>query len=397
MDFRQDFITTIHDFGGIDERAHADRLARLARKRPLALVIPALYAEFERPALARILAELEHCAYLDHVVLVVGQATEQQFQQAQDTCRRLPQRTTLLWENGPALDRLKQQLVDCDVPLNVDRGKGLAVWWGLGLATRDAYAVAIHDADVLTYDRNYTLRLLYPILDPDIELFYVKGYYARVNREQRSIHGRITRLFLWPLLGALLEQLNYDPVYLHYLNAFRYPLAGEFAMTADLAQNIRVPADWGLEVGLLSEVYLNAAQKRIGQVDLGFYDHKHQSVGAGEGEGLLKMAHDIYGTILRHLTEFFRVEISPAFLLSVRVKYRRIAQSHIRQYYADTKVNGLRYDRHQEEGIMEALERVLDVGGGNYMRQPFGAQIPNWNRVETAMPDILDRLAEVAD
>ena len=67
--------------------------------------------------------------------------------------------------------------------------------------------------------------------------------------------------------------------YLRFLDDFRYALAGEFAMTADLARVIRIPSHWGLEVGVLAEVYRNVAPLRVCQVDLtDNYEHKHQDL-----------------------------------------------------------------------------------------------------------------------
>ena len=50
--------------------------------------------------------------------------------------------------------------------------------------------------------------------------------------------------------------------------------------------NLRIPSDWGLEVGLLSEVYRHVASSRIAQVDLGLFDHKHKELGQQPSEGL---------------------------------------------------------------------------------------------------------------
>jgi len=43
--------------------------------------------------------------------------------------------------------------------------------------------------------------------------------------------------------------------------------------------NLRIPCDWGLEIGLLSEVYRNVRTSKIAQVDLGLFDHKHNKIG----------------------------------------------------------------------------------------------------------------------
>jgi len=43
-----------------------------------------------------------------------------------------------------------------------------------------------------------------------------------------------------------------DHEYLEFMDSFRYPLAGEFSFRRDVLSDIRIPSDWGLEVGVLS-------------------------------------------------------------------------------------------------------------------------------------------------
>src|SRR3972149_1505418 len=90
--------------------------------------------------------------------------------------------------------------------------------------------------------------------------------------------GSVTRFFVTPLLRSLERLLGHLP-FLVYLDSFRYPLSGEFSMITDLARINRIPWDWGLEVGVLSEVFRNCSLRRICQVDLtDNYEHKHQDL-----------------------------------------------------------------------------------------------------------------------
>jgi glucosyl-3-phosphoglycerate synthase len=70
-----------------------------------------------------------------------------------------------------------------------------------------------------------------------------------------------------PLLRAMKSVLGALPL-LEYLDSFRYPLAGECSLTTDLIRINRIPSDWGLEVGVLAEVFRNCSLKRICQVEL---------------------------------------------------------------------------------------------------------------------------------
>ncbi|MEL6232614.1 MAG: glucosyl-3-phosphoglycerate synthase, partial [Cyanobacteria bacterium J06627_3] len=287
MDYKQERITTIHDFGGDLSRLE-ERSYELTHDTPTAVLIPSLYEELERPALTCIRDHLKDCAFVNTVVVSLYADTAEQYAKAVEFFRPLPQKTHIIWENGPRVISLLKEMQEKGLDILMHRGKGRAVWLGLGLATLHAGAIALHDADIITYDRSYPLKLLFPLLEPEFGIAFTKAYYARISNEPRQINGRVTRLFVAPLLHSLMDVWGHRD-YISYLSAYRYPLSGEFALTSDLALTIRIPANWGLEVGLLAEVYRNVARKRIAQVDLGTFDHKHQRVGTSPSEGLQKM------------------------------------------------------------------------------------------------------------
>ena len=394
MDYKQELITTIHDLGGNLEFLE-DRLTQLAQESPTAVLIPALYEELERPALTKIRDFLGHCAFVKTVIVCLYAETMEQYAKAVQFFELLPQTTLVIWENGNRVTRLLENLRERNLDLLGFKGKGRAVWLGLGVASLEAEAIALHDADIITYDRSYPLKLLFPLLEKEFGIAFNKAYYARLGSESRRLHGRVVRLFVTPLLTALTELFGYQN-YLRYLNAYRYPLSGEFALTSDLALNIRIPANWGLEIGLLAEVYRNVAHKRIAQIDLGVFDHKHQVIGNSSEEGLRKMCRDILRSVLRTLTETEQVVITMEHIHALRVKFRREAQDYTRQYFVDARFNNLEYDRHQEEVTTELFEQAILEAGEQYFLNPAGAQIPDWTRALAVMPDFREQLRDAA-
>ena len=66
------------------------------------------------------------------------------------------------------------------------------------------------------------------------------------------------RLFVTPLIRTL-KKVSEQNEFLDYLDSFRYPLAGEFSLRSDVINDLRIPSDWGLEVGVLSEMKRNYA------------------------------------------------------------------------------------------------------------------------------------------
>jgi glucosyl-3-phosphoglycerate synthase len=200
-------------------------------------------------------------------------------------------------------------------------------------------------------------------------------------------------LFINPLLDALQKKLAHQSSFIRYLQSFKYPLSGEIAIYSDVALNLRIPADWGLELGMLAELYRNISDKRICDVDLGFYDHRHKELSQ---ESLLKTAENCVITLLRTLTEIEGIDVSEAFLLSLQVTYRRFAQDKVRQYYADALCNSLDYDRHEEETNVDTLSNIVTRSGKRYLTNPVIAQLPDWLRAISAMSDVRERLKRAA-
>src|SRR3990172_4071588 len=96
------------------------------------------------------------------------------------------------------------------------------------------------------------------------------------------LHGRVTRLFVSPMLAAFTRLIGADP-YIPSLSSSPFPLSGEFAVQRDLASRLRLPSDWGLEIVPLFEALRHRAPVRVCQVEIGDrYDHKHQDLSAQE-------------------------------------------------------------------------------------------------------------------
>ncbi|MEK6575877.1 MAG: glycosyl transferase, partial [Chloroflexota bacterium] len=210
--------------------------------------------------------------------------------------------------------------------------------------------------------------------------------------------GRVTRLFVSPLVRTLQSLYGVLP-FLRYLDSFRYPLAGEFAMQADLARVNRIPWDWGLEVGVLAEVYRNCSVKRICQVDISEnYEHKHQELSPGDpSKGLMKMAVDIAKTLFRILASE-GVAFDQGRIQTMLTPYVRTAEDTITRYHADAMINGLIFDRHEEETAVETFAQALKLASEEFFADPLGAPlIPNWARVSSALPGFLGSLQEAVD
>ncbi|MGC8990616.1 MAG: glycosyl transferase, partial [Verrucomicrobiia bacterium] len=294
-------IATLHRLGKPNVQRLESELLEFADETPIALVLPCHVKELGSRALRLIVRELKNVTYLKQVVIGIDGANRPtEFQRARAFFNQLPQRHALVWNDGPRLRRLYQQLEEAELSAG-QAGKGRNVWicFGYVLASQQARMVAVHDCDIITYNRELLARLCYPVAHPSLAFDFCKGYYARVSDK---LNGRVMRLMVTPMLRALKTILGTHP-FLVYMDTFRYPLAGEFSLDIDLVRRLRIPYDWALEVGVLSEVFRNVAPRAICQSELcENYDHKHQELSPRAPEkGLNKMATDISKSLFRRM------------------------------------------------------------------------------------------------
>ncbi|TAJ09911.1 MAG: glycosyl transferase [Nitrospirae bacterium] len=396
-DFHQNgVVAVLHRLGQPNLEQLEAELQRHATANPVALVLPSLYAELERPALKGIVEILKDVRYLNEIVISLDKASALEFRFARDYFSVLPQRVRLIWNDGPRiqgiLKLLASQAIDVGLP-----GKGRGCWTAFGyvLARHQSKAIVLHDCDILSYSREYLARLCYPIANPNMGYEFCKGYYSRVTDR---LHGRVTRLYITPLLRSLQRLVGPQPL-LTFLDSFRYPLSGEFAMVRDLAWINRIPGDWGLEVGVLAEVYRNCALRRICQVDIAdTYEHKHQALSGDDPDaGLLKMCIDITKSLFRNLASEGMV-LSDGTLKTLRATYLQAAQEAISRYENDAAINCLKFDRHEERAAVEVFLKGMKLATEAFLDDPLGVpMISNWSRVTAAVPDIFGRLIEAVE
>jgi glucosyl-3-phosphoglycerate synthase len=367
------------------------RLEALAQRFPVSLVIPLVPSEMDRPALAAILEELACVRYLDTLVLSLNHASFDDYHRAIAYFERYPGRKVVLWNESPAVEAFVDGMASAGLNTG-DSGKGRACWLAIGhvLAEDRAAYVAFQDADVSNFSRAMLARLVLPAVEPTVDFDFVKAYYARVSDR---LHGRVTRLLLTPLLAAFTRLVGQDP-YIRYLSSFRYALSGEFAVKSDLAERMRLPSDWGLEIVTLFEALRHRNAGRICQVEIADrYEHKHQSLSADDpGRGLNRMARDVVKHLLRTLAAA-GVNLAPGLLMSLLAAYQREAEDAVADSYAMATINGLVFDRHAEERTIQVFTQSLRAATDEFLGDPLGPPlVPNWVRVWAGVPDAGARL-----
>ncbi|TDK48718.1 glycosyl transferase [Antarcticimicrobium luteum] len=396
-DFHQNGnIATLHNLRTRDLDDLTYELSAFAETRKITLILPSLYSELEGEALPHILDELAQVPYLHRIVIGLDQADEAQFRHAQRFFSRLPQTHMVIWNDSPRMQALVQRLERLGLAPQ-EPGKGRNVWTCIGylIACADSAVMALHDCDILTYDREMLARLIYPVANPGFPYQMAKGYYPRIG--DGKLNGRVTRLLVSPLLIALKRVVG-DRDYLDYLRSFRYPLSGEFAMRTPTLPDLRIPSDWGLEIGVLSEAWRNLAPQSVCQVEISdAYDHKHQELSPEDASrGLSRMSTDICKAIFRKLAADGTV-FTPNVFRTLKATYYRCALDLLESFYADARMNGLAVDRHKEEKSIELFAENIIRAGQVFLDNPHESPfIPTWNRVHSADPEFLADMRRAA-
>ena len=387
-------VATLHDFSNRDLKDLERDLKKFSKDRKMELILPCLYSELEGSALPNIVSEISKTNYLNHIIIGLDRANEEQAKKAWNFFKKLNCPFTILWNDGPNLLKLDKELKNYNLAPQ-ELGKGRNVWYCLGMAIArgEARSIAFHDCDILTFDRRLLAKLFYPVVNPLFNFEFCKGFYPRVA--EGKMNGRVSRLLVTPLLTAMEKTVGHND-YLDYMKAFKYPLAGEFSFRRNLMADMRIPCDWGIEIGILSEMYRNQASNRICQVDLAdTYDHKHQDLSIDDQtKGLSKMSIDIIKTLIKKLAtqgNSFSLET----FRSIKATYYRTALDMIDIYRSDALMNGLKYDSHMEEKAVELFALNIMKAGESFFENPMDTPfIPTWSRVNSAIPNFMNRLKQ---
>jgi glucosyl-3-phosphoglycerate synthase len=392
--FQNGTITTLQRLTNRSlEDMEAD-LEKFSDRHNMVLLLPALYSEFETPAMHKILDELQGVSYLYKIILGLDRATEEEYKKVKQIMSKLTVKVDVLWNDGPEIQKLYKEFEEQGFRSINIKGKGRNVWTMLGyaLADKSAYAFALHDCDIVNYSRDIPAKLFYPIVHPALDFEFNKGYYSRVTDK---LHGRVTRLFYSPLIKSLKNTYGTSK-YLEYMDSFRYALSGEFAFIRTLARGIRISPTWGLEVSTLSEIYDNTSVRRICQTEImQSYEHKHQELtGSTPSQemsgGVAKMSIDIAETIFRIMSQQ-GVAFSKESLTTLRSSFFYEARKAIARYDALAKFNGLEFDRKKEIEAVETFDTALHRACDRFLENPLGVpSLSAWISIRSVMPEISD-------
>lgn len=260
-----------------DEFKQLDELVALKRGQgvTISLALPALN---EEKTVGRVIATMKKelmmkKPLLDEIVLIDSNST--------DRTRQIAKR-----EGIPVY--VHQHLLE---RLGARSGKGEALWKSL-LVTRGDIVVWI-DTDIVNIHPRFVYGIIGPLLsNPQIQL--VKGFYRRPLKVGKKIQagggGRVTELTARPLLNLFYPELS----------GVVQPLSGEYAGRRAALERVPFFSGYGVETGLLIDIYERYGLSAIAQVDLLERIHHNQHL-----EALSKMSFAIIQTLMRKLESRF--------------------------------------------------------------------------------------------
>jgi len=371
-------VPTLHHLAHADSAARESEMLDWARDKPVALLLPALYAECERPALPRILEEVSQAAHISEVVLSMNGMNAAEHARALMLIRKNLRGKTahVLWNDGAQLAQVYQRMDQAGLA-GPHAGKGSNIWMGIAYLHARGFdgIIVSHDTDILNYSRDLLWRLCYPLLHPRMGYRFAKGYYSRVSDR---IYGRVTRLLIFPLIQACRDVLGSKPL-LEHLDSFRYPLSGEFAADMQALECFSLPGGWGLEIAILCEAFRHLLSQQQCQVDLGFhFEHRHRSlapdqIGVNE-PGLISAAADVARCLVYQVLREAEPRSAESLLRRIIERYRPRATEWLHRYEHVALLNGLRHDLAEESAAVtafgQALDRLLQSMGEDTLHVP---------------------------
>jgi glucosyl-3-phosphoglycerate synthase len=288
-----------------DEFSHLREEVDLKKQQGLtiSLALPALNEEETVGKLIRMMKKelMERVSLLDEIVLIDSNST--------DRTREIAEK-----EGIPVF--IHQHLLK---GLGERKGKGEALWKSL-LVTRGDIIVWI-DTDIVNIHPRFVYGIIGPLLrNPQIQ--FVKGYYRRPlkvgTKMQVGGGGRVTELTARPLLNLFYPELS----------GVVQPLSGEYGGRRGALEQATFYSGYGVETGLLIDVYERYGLSAIAQVDLLERIHHNQHL-----EALSKMSFAIIQTVMHKLEKRF----GRAALEDVNRSMKLIRKDNMGRYFLDVE------------------------------------------------------------
>lgn len=394
----------------------------------ISLVIPTKFQpegilEIEEDTLHRILAqcsELVDAGYLDEIIIMGATLTEEgkpDFTVLQKMVKVAYEELGLLQEQVDLLNKYRSQnqkakrgltdfflkvvhQFDENLPkllarygvfgatgyFGIPPGKGAGIWLSVPIAQGNI--ICFIDADIMDFKKEYITGLCHPIIYSwnllEAATKFVKAYYTRVTIAKENSHipifgGRLCRLLAVPFLKSVAETFK---LYLG-LESIKYPLAGEFAISRDLIEQLSFPNTYAVETSLLFQTYDLIGPTSMAQLDLDIYRHIGQRF-----ESLETMAYQIADSVLRVVDDKLGRHLTNEEKEQLVTLYQENVDSLLADY--ERKASRLKraeenliYSRESDVEKTQLLRKIIDdvLMGKSKEKRPRYFSFPSWRRI----------------
>lgn len=173
-------------------------------------------------------------------------------------------------------------------------GKGENLWKSLHVLNGDI--IVWVDADIENLHPKFIYGLVGPLLYRD-DLMFVKAFYERPLAVGGDLlgtgGGRVTEILVRPMFACFYPELAW----------IFQPCAGEYAGRRELLETLPFAMGYGVETGLLIDIYERFGLDVIGQVNLDKRIHRNRSI-----EALSRMSFEIIHTFMARLFARGRID-----------------------------------------------------------------------------------------
>jgi glucosyl-3-phosphoglycerate synthase len=249
------------------------------RRHSVSVCLPARECAQTVGEIVGVLVGLREAGAIDEIVVLDAASADGTATVAAGAGAVVLQERELMPEHGPVL------------------GKGDAMW--RALAVLEGELVCFLDADTEGFCAHFATGLLGPLVC-EADVSFVKAFYRRPLQQGDGSAGgsgtvsggegggRVNHLAARPALALFYPELA----------GVRQPLAGEVAARRELLEDLPFVAGYGVEIGMLIDVWRKAGLQRIAQVDLDQHQHQHQPLSA-----LAPMALTVLATIASRMEQ----------------------------------------------------------------------------------------------
>lgn len=293
----------------------------------------------------------------------------------------------ILHQMDPQIDSIVRKL--SILPQGIPPGKGAGLWLAIGASSGDIFTFI--DSDIRSLEEWQVAALVEPILrtfeDKRRNVEFVKAYYTRLSvnldspeRGFYKLGGRVTRLLVIPFIKVLAKR-----GILKGVERLRYPLSGEFAGTRELITSLSFPADYGVETGMLVEIWKKGLTDKIAEADLHLFQHFPQpdnlvvnmveqiiNLLAWELKDYMTLTEDIIDEYLHEAHK--EIERTQALFEKVEVR-TEVDHTVRRTFYKD--IEG---DKRRVEAYAKMIRNIIS-GEGSLTRSLH--KMPPWQEIET--------------